>query len=55
MAHNVQRPHDKLFRTVFADPAEAAALLRAHLPQSLASDLKSVKTCARRCRDREVI
>ena len=39
MAHEVQRPHDKLFRTVFGDPAEAAALLRAHLPQSLARGL----------------
>ena len=38
MAHGVQRPHDKLFRTVFADPAEAAALLRAHLPEKLARD-----------------
>ena len=40
MAHDVQRSHDKLFRTVFADPAEAAALLRAHLPESLARDLR---------------
>ena len=40
MAHDVQRPHDKLFRTVFADHAEAAALLRAHLPESLARDLR---------------
>ena len=40
MAHDVQRPHDKLFRTVFSDPAEAAALLRAHLPESLAADLR---------------
>ena len=40
MAHGVQRPHDKLFRTVFADPAEAAALLRAHLPEKLARDLR---------------
>ena len=40
MAHDVQRPHDKLFRTVFADPAEAAALLRAQLPESLARDLR---------------
>ena len=39
MAH-VQRPHDKLFRTVFADYEEAAALLRAHLPESLARDLR---------------
>ena len=40
MAHDVQRPHDKLFRTVFSDHAEAAALLRAHLPESLAGDLR---------------
>ena len=40
MAHGVQRPHDKLFRTVFADHAEAAALLRAHLPEELACDLR---------------
>ena len=40
MAHGVQRPHDKLFRTVFADHGEAAALLRAHLPESLARDLR---------------
>ena len=39
MAHDGQRPHDKLFRTVFTDPTEAAALLRAHLPESLAGDL----------------
>ena len=38
MAH-VHRPHDKLFRTVFADSAETAALLRAHLPASLAAGL----------------
>ena len=40
MAHGVQRPHDKLFRTVFADHAEAAALLRAHLPEALGRDLR---------------
>ena len=40
MAHGVQRPHDKLFRTVFADHGEAAALLRAHLPEALARDLR---------------
>ena len=40
MAHDVQRPHDKLFRTVFADHGEAAALLRAHLPEELARDLR---------------
>ena len=36
----VRRPHDKLFRTVFANPAETAALLRAHLPSSLAAALQ---------------
>ena len=40
MAQNVHRPHDKLFRTVFSDAAEAAALLRAHLPESIAGDLR---------------
>ena len=40
MAHGVQRPHDKLFRTVFADHGEAAALLRAHLAESLGRDLR---------------
>ena len=39
MAPYLQQPHDKLFRTVFTDPTEAAALLRAHLPESLAGDL----------------
>ena len=40
MAHDVHRPHDKLFRTVFTDAAEAAALLRAHLPESVAGHLR---------------
>ena len=40
MTHRVQRPHDKLFRTVFADHEEAAALLRAHLPEEIARDLR---------------
>ena len=40
MADDVHRPHDKLFRTVFTDAAEAAALLRAHLPESVAGDLR---------------
>ena len=39
MDRDVQRPHDKLFRAVFTDPTEAAALLRAHLPESRAEDL----------------
>ena len=40
MAHEVHRPHDKLFRTVFGDPAEAADLLRAYLPEPLAAELQ---------------
>ena len=31
----LHQPHDKLFRSVFSDPAEAAALLRAVLPAPL--------------------
>ena len=40
MAHDVHRPHDKLFRTVFADQRQAAALLQAHLPESIAGHLR---------------
>ena len=40
MAPEVHRPHDKLFRTVFGDPAEAAGLLRAYLPGPLAAELQ---------------
>ena len=40
MAHDVHRPHDTLFRTVFGDPAEAAGLLRAYLPGPLAAELQ---------------
>ena len=36
MSNSVQHPHDKLFRTVFADTEEAAGFLRVHLPASLA-------------------
>ena len=36
----VHRPHDKLFRAVFSDGPEAAALLRAHLPETVASGLQ---------------
>lgn len=35
MSTGVQHPHDKLFRTVFADAEEAALFLRAHLPTTL--------------------
>ena len=40
MAHEAHRPHDKLFRTVFGDPAEAADLLRGYLPEPLAAELR---------------
>ena len=40
MAHDVHRPHDKLFRTVFADQRQAAGLLQAHLPESIAGHLR---------------
>lgn len=36
MSADVQHPHDKLFRTIFADTEEAALFLRAHLPAPLA-------------------
>lgn len=36
----VNRPHDKLFRAVFGHAPEAAGLLRAHLPETLARDLQ---------------
>ena len=32
MAHEIDHPHDRLFRAVFSDAAEAAGLLRAALP-----------------------
>ena len=37
MSAGVQHPHDKLFRTVFADTEEAASFLRVHLPATLAA------------------
>ena len=40
MAPEVHRPHDKLFRTVFGDPAETVGLLRAYLPEPLATELQ---------------
>ncbi len=39
MNAGVQRPHDKLFRTVFADPREAESFLRIHLPPALSNRL----------------
>ena len=36
MSAGVQHPHDKLFRTVFADTEEEASFLRVHLPAELA-------------------
>ena len=37
MSGGVQHPHDKLFRTVFADTEEEASFLRVHLPADLAA------------------
>jgi predicted transposase/invertase (TIGR01784 family) len=39
MSAGVQHPHDKLFRTVFADTEEAALFLRAHLPAALTDQI----------------
>ena len=39
MSVGVKRPHDKLFRTVFADPEESESILRIHLPPGLVSRL----------------
>ena len=35
MADEIDHPHDRLFRTVFSDAAEAASLLQAAVPQEL--------------------
>ena len=39
MTSDLYQPHDRLFRKVFSEPAEAAGLLRAHVPQWLADTL----------------
>ncbi len=39
MNAGTQRPHDKLFRAVFADPHEAESFLRVHLPPALVQRL----------------
>ena len=39
MAGEVSKPHDHLFRTVFGEKAEAAGLLRAHLPAAVSREL----------------
>ena len=39
MRGDTKRPHDKLFRSVFADPHEAATFLRVHLPPALVEQL----------------
>ena len=39
MADEIYQPHDKLFRTVFADVGEAGSLLQAYLPESLSRQL----------------
>ena len=39
MTRDMHQPHDRLFRKVFSEPAEAAGLLRAHVPSWLADTL----------------
>ncbi len=39
MPEDLPQPHDNLFRAVFGEPAEAAGLLRAHLPPAVAEGL----------------
>ena len=39
MSVDTRRPHDKLFRNIFADPHEAASFLRVHLPSALVERL----------------
>ena len=39
MARELHQPHDNLFRKVFSEEAEAAGLLRPHLPEWLSSTL----------------
>ena len=39
MTRDLHQPHDRLFRKVFSEPAEAAGLLRVHVPQWLADTL----------------
>jgi predicted transposase YdaD len=38
MADEIYQPHDKLFRTVFSDSAEAASLLQAYLPEAISRE-----------------
>ena len=40
MSAGTQHPHDRLFRTVFSDPTEAATFLQAHLPATLVNRLE---------------
>ena len=40
MAGEISKPHDHLFRSVFRDESEAAALLRAHLPEPVAGAVR---------------
>ena len=39
MTRDLHQPHDRLFRKVFSEPAEAAGLLRAYVPAWLAGTL----------------
>ncbi len=40
MTESIHHPHDKLFRQVFSDPAEAAAFLQAHLPAPMVQGMQ---------------
>ena len=40
MPDDLAQPHDNLFRAVFGEPAEAAGLLRAHLPPAVSDRLQ---------------
>ena len=60
MAGEVSKPHDHLFRSVFGEKAEAAGLLRAHLPEAVSRELlwsslqwQSVSFIDERLRDSE--
>jgi hypothetical protein len=48
MADEIYQPHDKLFRTVFSDSAEAASLLQAYLPEAISREFNWDIDLARR-------
>ena len=63
MTRDLHQPHDRLFRKVFSEPAEAAGLLRAYVPAWLAGTLdwsrirrrcgSSSRRCGGKCQDQE--